>query len=113
VTSKSTLLFQSLDTMRFPTSAATLALILGVSGNPVSLAGRSATPCGAYERAAFFEMWTTECEVGSGHTWGTKDVERAWTNLCFPLPDDTHALKLTELADDCRSMSLISILIYS
>ncbi|KAH6640443.1 hypothetical protein F5144DRAFT_640269, partial [Chaetomium tenue] len=69
----------------------------------LSLVTRTASaPTKKYDRGALFQSWNTECGSGSGHTWGMNIVERAWEGLCFPLPDDTCALELNELADGCR-----------
>lgn len=67
------------------------------------IAGAASAPTEKYDRAAQFQSWNTECNSGSGHTWGMNIVERAWEGLCFPLPDGTRALELNELADGCRS----------
>ncbi|KAK4031902.1 hypothetical protein C8A01DRAFT_41655 [Parachaetomium inaequale] len=76
--------------MRF-TSAFVLSL---------SFALASACPAEKYDRVVLFQSWNTEC--GDGHTWGTSIIERKFSNLCFPLPDDTRGLDVSELSDDCR-----------
>ncbi|GAB1311475.1 hypothetical protein MFIFM68171_01685 [Madurella fahalii] len=90
--------------MHFSTLVTPFLLALGAVAMPVELADDKTAPAcqNTYQRAALFEMWTTECNVGSGHTWGINIVDRAYSGLCFPLPDDTHALKMNELAEGCR-----------
>ena len=67
----------------------------------------AACPGEKYDRVALFQSWNTEC--GDGHTWGTSLIERKYSNLCFPLPDDTRGLDVSELSDDCRGMCLLSL----
>ncbi|KAK3989423.1 hypothetical protein QBC44DRAFT_308647 [Cladorrhinum sp. PSN332] len=92
--------------MHFTTLAQTLALALGATAIPAqSAAVKSvrATQCQLEGPAdVSFEKWNTECNVGSGHTWGTELVWRTWQDLCFPLPDHTYALKLTNITEGCR-----------
>lgn len=96
---------QSDKKMHLPAAIATLALALGDAASPVSAAPRSDRCEDRDVRVALFEMWNTECNVGSGHTWGMSVATRAALGFCQPLPDDTHALRVTEIADGCRGTS--------
>lgn len=72
-----------------------IALGLGVTAAPVD---------DKYERpVATFSAWNTECGLNSGHTFGMTLIDRAWSGLCFPLPDHVRGLELTELAEGCAS----------
>jgi len=89
--------------MRFTTSVSLLALVLGATAAPFELQVGPQDTCAADNRnLVFFNVWTTECNAGSGRTMGMKFVIPSWTNLCFPLPDDTHALEIIEIAPGCR-----------
>ncbi len=69
----------------------------------------NACPAEKYDQVVLFQSWNTECGDDSGHTWGMSIIERKFSNLCFPLPDNTRGLDVSELSDDCRGMCPLSL----
>ncbi|KAH8893961.1 hypothetical protein GQ53DRAFT_860052 [Thozetella sp. PMI_491] len=88
--------------MRLTAFAPFLPLILGGIAVPVELNVKSYDLCKSDKKVAFFVMWTTECYVGSGRTLGMQAAFEWSSGLCFPLPDDTHAIELIEIAEGCH-----------
>ena len=82
-----------------------VGLLGGVSASPIdttAIAPRAPSCVSEVFRAALFTQWTTECNVGSGHTLGMTYNAGPVVGVCQPLQDDTHAIEVTEIADGCR-----------
>ncbi len=53
-------------------------------------------------QVATFTSWITDCGDKTGHTTGLHLAYQVWNDLCFPLPDDTRALEIHDIAEGCR-----------
>ncbi|KAI0479872.1 hypothetical protein F4859DRAFT_530016 [Xylaria cf. heliscus] len=74
--------------------AALAAFDLGVTAAPVE---NESPPY-----SVSFQMWNGDCETPSTHTWGSVYTFRKYTDLCFPLAEDTHALQVHTIDEGCR-----------